>query len=100
MTGMNMEKQGYVYLMTNKANTVIYTGVTSNLKKRIYEHKHKMIEGFTGKYNVDKLVYYEVFDMIKDAISREKQIKGGSRQDKISLISLKNEKFEDLYEEI
>jgi len=86
--------------MTNKANTVIYTGVTSNLKKRIYEHKHKMIEGFTGKYNVDKLVYYEVFDMIKDAISREKQIKGGSRQDKISLISLKNEKFEDLYEEI
>ena len=81
------DRKGYVYLITNKTNKVIYTGVTSNLKKRIYEHKEKLVKGFTKKYNVNKLVYYEVLDRIDDAILREKQIKGGSREKKIKLIS-------------
>ncbi len=91
------EKQGYVYLMTNRHNTVIYTGVTSKLQKRIYEHKNKLIYGFTNKYNVNKLVYYEVFDDIESAILREKQIKGGSRKKKIDLIKSLNPDFKDLY---
>ena len=95
-----MEKVGYIYLLTNSANTVIYTGVTSNLQKRIYEHKEKLIEGFTKRYNITKLVYYEEFDNIVSAIEREKQIKGGSRQDKINLIKNINPKFKDLYEEL
>jgi putative endonuclease len=75
-----MDKQGYVYLLMNKNNSVIYTGVTSDIKKRVYEHREKIIDGFTKKYNVTKLVYYEVFDDIENAIAREKQVKGGSRQ--------------------
>jgi putative endonuclease len=67
-----MSKQYYIYIMTNKLNSVLYTGVTSDLEKRVYEHKSKLIEGFTKKYNVDKLVYYEVYDDINDAITREK----------------------------
>ncbi len=94
------ERRGYVYLMTNKVNTVIYTGVTGDLGKRAYEHKEKMIDGFTKKYNINKLVYYEVFDDIKDAIQREKQIKGGSRKKKIDLINSMNPGFRDLYYEI
>ena len=94
------ERQSYVYLMANKINTVIYTGVTSALQKRVYEHKEKMVEGFTRKYNVEKLVYYEVFDNIEDAISREKQIKGGSRKKKIALIKSRNSEFKDLYDEL
>ncbi len=94
------ERQSYVYLMTNKVNTVIYTGVTGDLKKRIYEHKEKIVEGFTKKYNVTKLVYYEVFDDIQDAILREKQIKGGARNKKIGLIESLNPSFKDLYDEI
>ncbi len=86
--------------MTNKANTVIYTGVTSDLKKRAYEHKEKLIDGFTKKHNIDKLVYYETFDAIEDVIKREKQIKGGSRKKKIELINLINPGFKDLYYEI
>jgi len=73
------QRQAYVYLMTNKSNAVIYTGVTSGLQKRAYEHRYKVIEGFTTKYNVSKLVYYEVFDDIENAIAREKQIKAGSQ---------------------
>ena len=92
-----MDKQSYVYLMTNNPNTVIYTGVTNNLQRRIYEHKEKLFEGFTKKYNVSKLVYFEQFVDIRDAIAREKQIKGGSRKDKINLIRSNNPKFEDLY---
>ena len=95
-----MVKSGYIYLMTNRNNTVIYTGVTSDLKKRIYEHKSKLIDGFTKKYNVHKLVYYEIFDHIEDAIVREKQIKGGSRAKKIALIKSINPDFKDLYDEI
>ncbi|MBU4487834.1 MAG: GIY-YIG nuclease family protein [Candidatus Omnitrophica bacterium] len=86
--------------MTNKGDAVIYTGVTSDLRKRAYEHKHKMVEGFTKKYNVDKLVYYEVFDDIETAIAREKQIKAGSRKKKIDLINSLNPKFTDLYEKL
>ena len=82
--------------MTNKLDSVLYTGVTSNLEKRVYEHKLKLIEGFTKKYNVDKLIYYEVFDDINDAIEREKQIKSGSRQKKINLISNMNPSWKDL----
>ncbi|MDI6758917.1 MAG: GIY-YIG nuclease family protein [Candidatus Omnitrophota bacterium] len=92
-----MEKEGYVYLLTNKMNTVIYTGVTNNLEKRIYEHKEKLVEGFTKKYKVDKIVYYEVFDGIEEAIVREKQIKAGSRKKKIGLITSSNPDFKDLY---
>jgi len=95
-----MDKIGYIYLMMNNANTVIYTGVTSNLQKRIYEHKEKLIEGFTKKYNVTKLVYYEQFDNIVSAIEREKQIKGGSRQDKVNLIKRINPEFRDLYDKL
>jgi putative endonuclease len=72
--------------MTNKHNTALYTGVTSDLKRRVYEHKEKLVEGFTKKYNINKLVYYEVFRDANGAILREKQIKGGSRAKKIELI--------------
>ena len=83
--------------MSSNSNTVIYTGVTSGLQKRIYQHKEKLIEGFTKKYNITKLVYYEEFEDIKSAIEREKQIKGGSRQDKVDLIKRINPEFKDLY---
>ncbi|MGD8537052.1 MAG: GIY-YIG nuclease family protein [Candidatus Aminicenantes bacterium] len=91
-----MDKQYFIYIMTNKLDSVLYTGVTSNLEKRVYEHKLKLIEGFTKKYNVDKLVYYEAFDSINDAIEREKQIKSGSRQKKMDLISNMNPSWKDL----
>jgi putative endonuclease len=86
--------------MSNKNNTVIYTGVTNNLKRRVYEHKEKMIDGFTKKYNVDKLVYFEFTDDINSAIQREKQIKAGSRKKKIDLINSINKGWKDLYDEI
>ncbi|WP_059175621.1 GIY-YIG nuclease family protein [Thermodesulfovibrio aggregans] len=95
-----MSKKGYVYIMTNPANTVLYTGVTSDLKKRVYEHKNKLADGFTKKYNVVKLVYYEVYENITDAIMREKQIKGGSRRKKIELINKFNPQWKDLYDDI
>ncbi|MCJ7459091.1 MAG: GIY-YIG nuclease family protein [candidate division Zixibacteria bacterium] len=95
-----MNRQYYVYLMTNKNNTVIYTGVTSDLKKRVYEHKQKLVKDFTKRYNIDKLVYYEVLDDAYNAISREKQIKGGSRQKKIDLINEMNNEWKDLSKEL
>ena len=95
-----MERKGYVYLMTNKSNAVLYTGVTSDLVKRIYEHKQKLVEGFTKKYNVCKLVYFEETDEIIEAITREKQIKGWVRRKKIALIESKNPEWKDLYEEM
>ncbi|MGE5307831.1 MAG: GIY-YIG nuclease family protein [Deltaproteobacteria bacterium] len=95
-----MGKPGYVYLMANKSNTVIYTGVTSDLKKCAYEHRMGLVEGFTKKYNVKKLVYYEIFDEIAEAINREKQIKGGSRDDKLKLINSSNFEFNDLYDKL
>ena len=75
-----MDKKGYVYILTNIKNSVLYTGVTSNLAKRIYEHKNKITQGFTATYNVNKLVYYEIYDGISETIYREKQIKAGSRR--------------------
>ncbi len=84
--------------MMNKYNNVIYVGVTSNLEKRAYEHTHQLSDGFTKKYRVNKLVYYEVFNRIEDAIAREKQIKAGSRSKKLKLIKLLNPNFDDLYQ--
>ncbi len=86
--------------MTNKWNTVLYTGVTSDLKKRAYEHKAKLVDGFTKKYSITKLLYYEVFESIENAILREKQIKAGSRHKKIELIDSMNKEWKDLYEEL
>lgn len=84
--------------MKNQYNTVLYTGVTNDLIKRVYEHKEKLIAGFTKKYNVNKLVYYEIFTDINNAIAREKQIKAGSRQKKIDLVNSMNPQWCDLYE--
>ena len=96
-----MERGGCVYIMTNKNNTVLYTGVTSDLKKRVYEHKNKLYPtSFTSRYNVSKLVYYEYYPTIEEAIQREKQIKAGSRMKKIALIEKDNREWKDLYEEI
>jgi len=86
--------------MTNKHNTVLYTGITNDLKRRVYEHKNKLVDGFTKKYNITKLVYYEVFYDPENAILREKQIKAGSRQKKIDLINSMNSCWQDLYDEI
>ena len=93
-------KQYCVYIMTNKRNTVLYTGVTSSLKKRVWQHKQKLVEGFTKRYNITKLVYYEVSDDVRSAITREKQIKGGSRRKKPDLVNSMNPDWRDLYEEI
>jgi len=90
----------YIYLMTNYTNTAIYTGITDNLVRRVYEHKNKIIKGFTGRYNVSKLVYFEQYEDIRDAIAREKQLKAGSRQKKIDLIIKDNPNYEDLYPKI
>lgn len=86
--------------MTNKINTVLYVGVTDNLVKRVYQHKNKLASGFSSKYNVNKLVYFEIFEDINEAIAREKQIKGGSRKKKLDLIIKFNPSFKDLYSEI
>ena len=92
-----MSKQYYVYILTNLHKTVLYIGVTNNLQKRVYQHKQKEIEGFTSKYNVDLLVYYETYPNIYDAIEREKKLKGSSRKRKESLIESMNPKWDDLY---
>lgn len=86
----------HVYILTNPRNTVLYTGVTGNLEGRIRQHKSKAIEGFTKRYNVTKLVYYEEFSYALDAIRREKQIKAGSRKKKIALIEELNPEWGDL----
>jgi len=91
-----MQKQYFVYIMTNQRNTVLYTGVTDDLFRRDKEHKSKTIRGFTKKYNINKLVYYEVYGTPQEAILREKQIKAGSRQKKIDLIEKNNPDFKDL----
>jgi len=89
----------YVYILSNKYNSVIYTGVTNNLERRIYQHKNKIFEGFTKKYNVDKLVYFEITEDVKSAIEREKQIKGWTREKKNSLIEAVNPIWADLSNE-
>jgi putative endonuclease len=90
----------YIYLVTNKRLSVLYVGVTNNLVRRVYEHKNKLVEGFTQKYNVNILVYYEAYENIIDAITREKEIKGWSRKKKNALIKQKNPLWKDLYEEL
>jgi putative endonuclease len=94
------DKRYYVYIITNTRNTVLYTGVTNNLQYRIYEHKDGIGSAFTKKYKLYKLVYYEVVENILAAITREKQIKGGSRQKKIDLINSLNPEWKDLYNEL
>ncbi len=89
-----------VYILANKNNTTLYVGVTSCLKKRIFEHKSKAVKCFSSKYNVDKLVYYEIFDDMEQAIKREKQLKAGSRIKKCNLIESFNSGWVDLYNEI
>ncbi len=93
-------KQYYIYIITNKHNKVLYTGYTNNLKRRIYEHKEKIYEGFSSRYNVNKLVYYEIFYTMKEALDREKQIKAGSRKKKVDNIISMNPEWKDLYEEL
>ncbi|MBR1925989.1 MAG: GIY-YIG nuclease family protein [Clostridia bacterium] len=86
----------YVYILSNKTNSVLYVGVTNNLVKRVFEHKSKVIEGFTKKYNINKLIYYEITTDIYSAITREKQIKSWNRKRKIDLIATTNPDFKEL----
>jgi putative endonuclease len=95
-----MGKVHCVYILTNERNTVLYTGVTGDLKARVYQHREKLLPGFTNRYNVFKLVYYEAGYDPSGAIAREKQIKGGSRRKKIELINRLNPKWRDLYGEL
>lgn len=93
-------KQYYVYIMSNNFQSVFYTGVTNNLIRRVFEHKNKLVAGFTAKYNITKLLYYEQSIDIKSAITREKQIKAYRRTKKIDLIKEFNPSFKDLYNDI
>ena len=95
-----MEKQYYVYILASHKNGTLYVGVSSDLVRRIWEHKNKAVKGFTSKYGVDRLVYYEIFDDPENAIKREKRLKEYKRQWKIDLIEKKNLEWEDLYEAI
>lgn len=95
-----MNKQFYVYMLVSKLNGTLYIGRTSNLVQRIWQHKNKMLEGFTRKYNVNKLVYYEVHPNAESAITREKQMKKWRRSWKIRLIKEKNPDWKDLYDDI
>jgi putative endonuclease len=90
-------KSYYVYILSNKRNTVLYTGVTNNINRRVSEHKSKQEKGFSSKYNICKLVYYERFNGILGAIKREKQIKGYTRRKKETLINRENPQWEDLF---
>ncbi len=93
-------KAYYVYILTNKYNTALYVGVTNNIIRRVYEHKNKLVKGFTERYNLDKLIYYEVTDSIESAILREKQIKNYSRAKKEILIENFNKDKTDLYDSL
>ena len=95
-----MIRQYYVYILTNYTNTVYYVGVTNDLLRRVYEHKNKLITGFTSRYNLKKLVYFEVYEEIETAISREKQLKDWRRSKKDHIISTINPDYKDLYDEI
>ncbi len=94
-----MHKEYFVYILANKTNRVLYTGFTGNLFLRIGQHKEKKIHGFTQRYRVTKLVYFESFDNPRDGIAREKQIKAGSRQKKIDLVNGMNPEWRDLFED-
>ena len=92
----DLEKEYYVYIMTNKNDNVLYIGISGNLKQRMYQHKNKYSKGFVNKYNLNKLVYYEIFEFPNDAIKREKQIKKWNREWKINLINDLNPDWNDL----
>ena len=93
-------KRPIVYIISNRKNGTLYTGVTSNLPKRIYEHKQSVVDGFSKKYECNLLVFYELHETMESAISREKQIKKGSRKRKLMLIESMNPNWNDLYEDI
>ena len=93
-------KQYYIYILSNYSNSTIYIGVTNNLVKRLYQHQNKLIDGFTSKYNINKLVYYEIYQNIDYAINREKQLKGWSRAKKNALIETLNPTWKDLGKEL
>jgi putative endonuclease len=93
-----MSKLFYIYIVTNQKNNVLYTGVTNDLRVRVLQHRNKTYKGFTSKYNVDKLVYFEVFEEMNNAIHREKQIKAGSRSKKMELITARNPQWNDLFD--
>jgi len=95
-----MDKTYCVYILTNDHRTVLYTGVTGDLKARVYQHREKLLGGFTKRYKVSKLVYYEAGGDASGAIAREKQIKAGSRQKKVDLINSMNPEWQDLYEQL
>jgi len=95
-----MSRTGFVYFITNAYNNVLYIGVTNNLTRRIAEHKAKINKGFTYKYNCDKLVYYEMFDSIVEAIAREKQLKNWKREWKNELVVKQNAEWKDLSESV
>ena len=97
---MNSPKQPAVYLLASKWNGTLYTGVTSDLVKRIWQHKNDLADGFTKQYSVHLLVYYELAEEMAAAIAREKQIKGGSRARKLALIESMNSEWRDLYDDI
>lgn len=92
-----MKKYYCIYIITNSVNTVLYTGVTGNLSARIYHHKNKSVSSFSSKYNLNKLVYYEIYEDVNLAIAREKQVKAGSRKKKMDLINNFNPQWKDLY---
>ena len=94
-----MKKQYYIYIATNKRNTVLYTGVTNDLNRRMYEHRQKLIKGFTSEYNIIKLIYFQEFDTPEEAILAEKRIKGWRREKKVALIKSINPYFKNLIEE-
>ena len=93
----NIKNQYYIYILANKRNGTLYIGVTSNLIKRVYEHKKNLVDGFTKKYSIHKLVYYEITDDIESAIRREKQLKKWNRKWKLNLIEDSNPEWRDLY---
>ncbi len=96
-----MKKGGCIYIMTNKNNTTLYVGVTANLESRVYQHQNNENKNsFTFRYHLTKLVYYESFHSIEEAIIREKQLKAGSRQKKLNLINSFNPEWKDLYEDL
>ena len=95
-----MDKAYYIYILASKRNGTLYIGITSNLTKRVWEHKNKVIEGFTEKYNVNKLVYYEQYSDPENAIRREKRLKKYKRRWKLELIEKENPQWKDLYEDL
>jgi putative endonuclease len=97
MSQEQKNKIGYTYILSNKSNSVVYVGVTANIVKRVYEHKQKLVEGFTKKHNLDKLVYFETYDDIRLAIAREKQLKKLDMDSKFNLVKKENPKIDDLH---